>query len=127
MCQERKQYFPRVFSALLMLSVVLYGGNLEGGDFDPEKQEQQYLLLYVAVEIKSDKSKRLGACFCLVPKLCCTLCNPMNLARQAPLSMGFSRQEYWSGLPFPSPGDLPEPGIKPGSPALQADSLLTEL
>ena len=41
--------------------------------------------------------------------------------------MGFSRQEYWSGLPFPSPGDPPNPGIEPGSPALQADSLLTEL
>ena len=47
----------------------------------------------------------------------------------APLSMGFSRQEYWSGLPFPSPGDLPDPGIEPmspASPALQVDSLLTE-
>ena len=41
-------------------------------------------------------------------------------------SMGFPRQEYWSGLPFPSSGDLPDPGIEPGSPALQADSLLTE-
>ena len=41
--------------------------------------------------------------------------------------MDFSRQEYWSGLPFPSPGDLPDPGIQPGSPALQADSLLSEL
>ena len=40
--------------------------------------------------------------------------------------MGFSRQEYWSGLPFPSPGDLPNPGIEPRSPALQADSLLSE-
>ena len=46
---------------------------------------------------------------------------------QAPLSMGFSRQEYWSALPFPSQGDLPEPGIEPRSPALQADSLQTEL
>ena len=44
-------------------------------------------------------------------------------AHQAPLSMELSRQEYWSGLPFPSPGDLPNPGIKPVSPALQADSL----
>ena len=43
---------------------------------------------------------------------------PWTVARQAPLSMGFSRQEYWSGLPFPSPGDLPDPGIKPGSSAL---------
>ena len=50
-----------------------------------------------------------------------------TVAYQAPLSMGFSRQEYWSGLPFPSPGDLPNPGIEPGSPALQADSLPTEL
>ena len=46
-----------------------------------------------------------------------------TVAHQAPLSMEFSRQEYWSGLPFPFPGDLPDPGIEPGSPALQADSL----
>ena len=49
------------------------------------------------------------------------------VARQAPLSIGFSRQEYWSGLPFPSPGGSSNPGIEPRSPALQADSLLTEL
>ena len=49
-----------------------------------------------------------------------------RVAHQAPLSMVVSRQEYWSGLPFPSPGDLPNPGIKPGSPALQADSLPSE-
>ena len=52
---------------------------------------------------------------------------PWTVAYQAPPSMGISRQEYWSGLPFPSPGDLPDPGIEPGSPALQEDSLLTEL
>ena len=62
-----------------------------------------------------------------VTKLCLTLANPWTVARQAPLSMGFLRQEYWSGLPFPSPGDLPDPGIEPGSPELQADSLPTEL
>ena len=49
------------------------------------------------------------------------------VARQAPLSMGFSRQGYWRGFPFPSPGDLPDPGIEPGSPALQANYLPTEL
>ena len=49
-----------------------------------------------------------------------------TVACQAPLSMGFSSQEYWSGLPFPSPGDLPDPGIHPMSPALQADSLRSE-
>ena len=49
-----------------------------------------------------------------------------TVSHQAPLSMGFSRQEYWSRLPFPSPGDLPDPGIKPGSLALQADALPSE-
>ena len=63
----------------------------------------------------------------LVAKSCPTLGIPWTVARQAPLTMGFSRQEYWSGVPFPSPGDLPDPGIKPGSPALQADSFPTEL
>ena len=73
-------------------------------------------------------------------QFCLTLCDPMdrmvfstlwNLrhpveACQAPLSMGFSRQESWSELPCPPPGDLPDPGIKPGSPALQVDALPTE-
>ena len=60
-------------------------------------------------------------------QLCLTLATSLTLALQAPLSMRFSRQEHWSGLPFPSPGDLPVPGIEPRSPELQADSLLTEL
>ena len=49
-----------------------------------------------------------------------------NVSHQSPPSMGFSRQEYWSGVPFPSPGDLPNPGIKPMSPTLQADPLTSE-
>ena len=57
-------------------------------------------------------------------QLCVT---PWTVARQAPLSMEFSRQEYRSGLSFPSPGDVPDPGIKLGSPTLQADSLLSEI
>ena len=48
---------------------------------------------------------------------------PWTVVYQAPPSIGFSRQECWSGLPFPSPGDLPDPGIEPGSPTLQADAL----
>ena len=52
--------------------------------------------------------------------------SPWTAAHQAPLSLGFSRQEYWSGEPFSSPGDLPNPGIKPGSPVWQADSLPSE-
>ena len=78
-------------------------------------------------------------CCCFVTKLFPTLCDPSGcgllsrvrlfgttraIARQTPLSMGFPRQEYRSGLPFPSPGDLPDPGIEPESPAWQAYSLL---
>ena len=51
---------------------------------------------------------------------------PWTITYQAPLTMGFSRQEYWSGLPFPSPGDLPNPGIELRSPVLQADALPSE-
>ena len=51
---------------------------------------------------------------------------PWTVTYQAPQSMEFSRQEYWSGLPFPSPGDLPDTGIERGSPTLQADALLSE-
>ena len=57
---------------------------------------------------------------------CLTIYDPMDGSHQAPLSMGFSRQGYWSGLPFPSLGDLPDPGIKPRSPVLQASSFLSE-
>ena len=66
-------------------------------------------------------------CVCLVMSDSAT---SWTMACQAPLSMGFFRQEYWSGLPVPSPGDLPDPGIEamsPVSPALQANSLSTEL
>ena len=63
----------------------------------------------------------------LVAQSCQTPWDPMDCSPQAPLSIGFSRQGYWSGLPFPSPGDLPDPGIEPIFPALQADSLPTEL
>ena len=66
-------------------------------------------------------------CSGLVAKSCPTLATPWTVACQAPLSLGFSRQEYRSGLPFPSSGDIPGPGIKPQSPELPADSSLTEL
>ena len=58
--------------------------------------------------------------------LCTTLLTQWTVACQTPLSLGFSRQEYWSGLLLPSPGDLPDPGIEPGFPALQADTLPSE-
>ena len=64
-----------------------------------------------------------------VAQSCLTLCDPIDyspLHLQALGSMGFSRQKYWSGLPFPSPGDLPDPGVESGFPTLQADSLPSE-
>ena len=70
--------------------------------------------MYVKVKVKSLSRVQLFA-------------TPWTVAHQAPQSMGFSRQEYWSGLPFPSPGDLPNPGIEPKSPTLQADALTSEL
>ena len=66
-----------------------------------------------AMKVKSLSRVRLSA-------------TPWTIAHQAPLSMGFARQEYWSGLPFPSPGDRPNPGIDPRSPALRADALTSE-
>ena len=74
---------------------------------------QKNCILYMKVKVKSLSRARL-------------LATPWTGAYEAPPSMGFSRQEYWSGLPLPSPGDLPDPGIKPGSPALEADTLTSE-
>ena len=70
--------------------------------------------------MKSEKHERVSS---LVMSNSAT---PWTVACQAPLSTGFSRQEYWSGLSFPSPGDLPNPGIELESPALQLDSLPSE-
>jgi len=67
----------------------------------------------------------LMSCVCvLVAKLCPTPATPRTVTHQAPLSMRFPRQEYWSGVPFPSPGDLPDPGIEPASPAAQVVSCI---
>ena len=65
-------------------------------------------------------------CACSVTQSCLTLATPYSVARQAPLSLGFSRQEYWSGLAYSSPGDLPDRGIEPRFPGLQEDSLPSE-
>ena len=68
-----------------------------------------------------------GASVCmLVIQSCLTVCRPIECSLSGSFVMEFSRQEYWSEVSLPSPGDLPNPGIKPGSPALQADSLLFE-
>ena len=68
----------------------------------------------------------VNVCCCLVDKLCQTIVTPRTVAHQVPLSLGFPRQEYWSGLPFSSPGDLPDPGIEPMFPALAGEFFTTE-
>ena len=84
--------------------------------------------LYSHWKDRASEVRKCGAAG-LVTQSCHKSClaTPWPVARQTPLSMGFFRQEYWSGLPFPSPGDLPNPGIEPWSPALQADCLPTKL
>ena len=77
------------------------------------------------MRISSSDSLFRNVCACSVTKSCLTLCNPVDWIHQAPLSVGFPRQEYWSGLPFPPPRDIPDPGIKPASPAFQEGSFLT--
>ena len=66
-------------------------------------------------------------CVSVSRSVVCDSAIPWTVAHQAPLSMELFRHEYWSEVPFPSPGDLPDPGIELGSPALQTDSLLSEL
>ena len=85
------------------------------------------LTYHIGRYLTKNKLEHIGGGGGVVAKSCPTLVTPWTVARQVPLSMGFSRQEYWSGLPFPSPGDCPDPGIEPRSPALQADSLPTEI
>ena len=80
--------------------------------------------LQVNITINCNQIEKVSISESEVAQSCPTLCDPMD---QAPPSMGFSRQEYWSGLPFPSLGYLPDPGIESRSPALQVSSLLTEL
>ena len=79
------------------------------------------LFLTLCLQCLKKKGSSQKAAAVLLAQLC-TSATPWTVARQAPLSMGFSRQEYWSGLPCPPPVDLPDPGIKPGSPTLQVDS-----
>ena len=66
------------------------------------------------------------AVWSVVTRLCLTLATPWTAAQQVPLSVGFPTKEYWSRLPFPSPGNLPDPGIEPLSSTLQVDSSTTE-
>ena len=82
-------------------------------------------VLFVCFSSSLHNFVKLTACSCML-SFVQVIATPRTIACQAPLSMGCRRQENWSGLPFPPPRDLPNPGIEPGSPALQADSLPLE-
>ena len=90
------------------------------------QQDNHLTLVRMAIITMTANNKCCKSVSCSVT-LDSFFATPWTVACQTPLSMGFSRQEYWSGLPFPSPGDLPDPGIRPGYPAWQADSLPFEL
>ena len=94
-----------------------------------------YVYMYMHVYMCICVYMYICICMCICIYICCAtkslqLCPFFaalwTVAHQAPLSMEFSRQEYWSGLPYPSPGDLLNPGIEPWSPALQGSALLSE-
>ena len=93
----------------LTLHPTFPSGSVDGQQLQQHRQMANVLLLLVRVCVLNDFSHVR-----------------LFVAHQAPLFMGFSRQEYWSGLPFPPPRDLPDPGIKPRFPALQADALPSE-
>ena len=82
--------------------------------------------IFPNIRVFSNESALCLRCVCEVAQSCPTLCDPVDCSPPGSSVHGFSRQEYWSGLPFPFPGDLPNPGIEPGSPTLQADTLSSE-
>ena len=104
-------------ASLFQFSQVSWGGG--GGSFSTTLSA---FLCFLLVTLLTTPKSGGG----LVPQLCSTLVTPWTVAHQVPLSWDFSRQEYWRGLPFPTPWDLPNPGTEPRSPTLQADSLPSE-
>ena len=126
---------PPVVRQLMQVVITLPGQGRWFSSAVPVHSDEHSLLSRVDAE--AEQSSRLcqqfqrqlvGSPFScgMKPVLVGLVAQSRPIAHQALLSMGFSRQEYWSGLPFPSPGDLPNLGIEPGSPALQADSLPSE-
>ena len=86
----------------------------------PLTEEQVHMVLITFADLlKTYFGESPFLCYSVASLLCPTLCDPMDCSCQAPLSMGFPRQGYWSGLPFPSPGDLPDPGTEARSPGFR--------
>ena len=107
---------PRCFKSTFRREIFMFSQEIFKGNPQPKVFGLEIQPLFVCVLVVQSDTKSVWL-----------FVTPWTVAQHAPWSMGFPRQEYWSGLPFPSPGDLPDPGIEPGSPALQADSLPSEL
>ena len=122
----KKSHHP-VSLSILLLCFPFVHGTLQSDS----AQDDTYSLLLLAVCLPDytlpEHEPQRSKCLCQQLSHVHLSATPRTGAHQASLSMGFSRQEYWSGLPFPSPGDLPNPGIEPRSPAMQEDSLPSEL
>ena len=124
------------FSAELLIWFCDTQTDTNSGTFSPLAKEDNIFtfqlwswLLYLKLKRRSLLRITLGPMFyalCSVSQSCPTLCDPMDCSPLGSPLWGFSRQEYWSGLPCPPPGNLPNLGIKPRSPTLQEDSLPTE-
>ena len=133
---KKNQQFRKKKLKLRYVTVIIKSLTLQRQS--PTEEEIKYippkwlhLSFFLFGEDSGDKFSDLWCslymnCYCLVCKSCITLLWPYGLYLLSPLSMGFSRQEYLSGLPFPSPGDLPNPGTEPTSPALAGRFFTTE-
>ena len=110
--------YPREMKISVHESLLLNSNEKIYSSFPHNRQKSGIAQRLITSTMEKVKVKSLSRFWLFV--------TPWTVAHQAPLSMGFSRQEFWSGLPFPSPGDLPDPGIEPRSPALQADALTSE-
>ena len=119
--RKEKHESEKVYAPLCSLQHYYNSQNMEMIDMSKMDKDATHTHTHTHTHTRTQQKSESE-----VAQLCPTLCNPVDCAYQAPPSMGFSRQEYCSGVLLPSPGDLPNPGIEPWSPALQADALTSE-
>ena len=122
-------YFTKVLQIIVRYLIKSVSTGLAHCKYWPFSQTRKMVsssLHPSAWKLNSSSSKNVCMCVCECERESCLVMSNCWVAYQAPQSMGFSWQEYWNGLPFPSPGDLPDPGLQPRFPSLQTDSLQPE-